>query len=453
MIAGEHPLCVMTSREPNSRVLLVVSHDGCMHRVNQVRQSHLARLTAMGVLLAGAWFGMPSAAISAPTQDQTHAEARINARIAHRLHNKAIGKDLSLVVMDAASQRIVASRNADAPMLPASNMKIVTAVNALSTMAPTQAFTTSVFNGTQAGHITLQGGADPLLTAGDLRSLADQTAPLVDHAQALVVDTDVNLLPKPSSAPGWTNGYVPSVVTPVSALAKLGDYSRTPVQHAVSTFVDELRSQGLKVSSGGEADVASGATPLTSIAPHTVADAVHRMLLDSENNVAELLFRHVALATGHPATWAGAQQAALANLDTLGIDRRALTLADGSGVSRDDRLTALTLASLLRLASTADPARFSAMFDPGALPTSGVDGTLASRLHRYSTRPSSCARGDIRAKTGTLFDTIALSGVTHDIDGQAKIFSFLVNDRPQQVSPLKTRQALDGLAATVTGCW
>ena len=177
------------------------------------------------------------------------------------------------------------------------------------------------------------------------------------------------------------------------------------------------------------------------------------MLLDSENNIAELLYRHVALATGHAPTWAGSQQAALANLDALGIDRTALKLDDGSGVSRDDRLTALTLALLLRLASTGDPGRFSVMLEPGALPTSGVDGTLASRLHRYSTKPSSCARGDIRAKTGTLFDTIALSGITHDVDGQSKVFSFLVNDRPQSVTPLKTRQALDGLAATVTGCW
>jgi len=403
---------------------------------------------------------MASASLSAaipvtavPAEAQTHAESRINNRISQRLHNKAIGKDLGLVVMDAESQRIISSRNADAPMRPASNMKIVTAINALSTMAPTQVFTTSVFSGTQAGHITLQGGGDPLLTTRNLRTLADQTAALLDHAQPVIVDTDVNLLPKASRAPGWTDGYMPSVVSPVSALARLGDYSRTPVVHARDTFIDELRTQGMTVSAGGEVDVPAGTVPLTAIGPHTVAEAVHLMLLDSENNVAELLYRHVALATGHPGTWAGAEQAALANLDALGIDRRSLTLVDGSGVSRNDRLTALTLASLLRLAGTADPIRFAAMFDPGSLPTSGVDGTLDDRLHRYSSRPSVCARGAIRAKTGTLFDTIALSGVTHDVDGRAKVFSFLVNDRPQGVSPLKTRQAIDGLAATVTGCW
>lgn len=443
----------MARRGPHSRDPLAVSHDDCMHRALATRQSRSVIVIVSSCLIVIGSLAIPTPTTAVPAEAQSHAESRINSRISQRLHNKAIGKDFAFVVMDADSQRVIASHDADTAMLPASNMKIVTAVNALSTMAPSQSFTTSVFNGALPGHLTLQGGADPLLTTRNLRTLADQTAVLVDKAQPLIVDTDTNLLPKASDGPGWTKGYVPSVVTPVSALAKLGDYSRTPVAHARDSFVDELRAQGLNVTVGGEVDVPAGTAALTSISPHTVADAVHVMLLDSENNVAELLYRHVALATAHPATWAGAEQAALANFDALGIDRRALTLVDGSGVSRKDRLTALTLASLLRLASATDPARFSVMFDSGSLPTSGVDGTLDNRFHRYSSKPSACARGAIRAKTGTLFDTIALSGVTHDVDGRPKIFSFLVNDRPQVVTPLKTRQAVDGLAATVTGCW
>jgi D-alanyl-D-alanine carboxypeptidase/D-alanyl-D-alanine-endopeptidase (penicillin-binding protein 4) len=113
----------------------------------------------------------------------------------------------------------------------------------------------------------------------------------------------------------------------------------------------------------------------------------------------------------------------------------------------------MTLANVLRLVSTTDPARFTVMFESGAMPTSGVDGTLKAKFHRYSTAPSSCAKGSIRAKTGTLHDTIALSGTTHDADSQLKVFSFLVNHRPTNVIPLRTRQAIDGLAATITGCW
>ena len=37
--------------------------------------------------------------------------------------------------------------------------------------------------------------------------------------------------------------------------------------------------------------------------------------------------------------------------------------------------------------------------------------------------------------------------------GPERIFAILVNDRPQRYSALSTRQAVDGLTATITGCW
>lgn len=387
------------------------------------------------------------------TAPPSASESAINLKLAQRLKNRAIGKDLAYVVMNSTSGQVIASRNPDKAMLPASNMKIITATNALSTMAPTQTFTTSVFPHTTAGRIVLQGGGDPLLTKKNLKELAAKTAALVDHTQPLIVDTDLNLFAPPSNGPGWTKGYVPSVVSPVTPLAIYGDYSRTPTEHAVKVFLQELNRLGVTATKGGEVDVPAEVAAIASVNPHTVADAVHLMLLDSENNVAEILFRQIAVATLHPATWQGASEAALANLSVLGIDTTNLTIADGSGVSRADRLTAMSLVKVLRLTSTTDPVRFAVMFDAGSMPTAGVDGTLKAKYHRYTTAPSSCAAGNIRAKTGTLHDTITLSGTTHDADGQLKVFSFLVNHRPTRVIPLRTRQAVDGLAATITGCW
>ncbi|MDD2858750.1 MAG: D-alanyl-D-alanine carboxypeptidase/D-alanyl-D-alanine-endopeptidase [Candidatus Nanopelagicales bacterium] len=417
-------------------------------------RTHVWRLALpVAVVLAMGAGLVPTSAYADATAGSTVAEAQVNNRISKRLHNGAIGPDLALVVMDAQSQRIVASRDADRPMLPASNMKLVTAVNVLSTMGAPARFTTTVFAGSTPGSIVLKGGGDPLLTKASLRALAQATAAAVDPAAPVIVDTDVSLFPRESNGPGWTRGYVPSVVSPVSALALLGDYSTRPAQHAADAFVAALRTAGIQASRGRPVTVADGQAALASIDPHTVADAVHLMLLDSENNVAEILFRHVALAAGAPPTWQGASAAATANLAALGISTTGIRVADGSGVSRSDSLTALTLASLLRLASVGDPARYAAIFDPGSLPTAGVDGTLRARLHRFTSGPSACARGAIRAKTGTLHDTIALSGTAQDASGQLKVFAFLVNDRPTRVSPLRTRQAIDGLASTITGCW
>ncbi len=447
-------MCAMNARDPNCAIPFAVSHDGSMapdvfpHKSRQ-KGVILGWVSAMVLAL----LAMNSPAFAQDSTGNTHAESKMNSRLTKRAISKVIGSDISYVVMDAATSRIVSSRNADKAMLPASNMKIVTATNALSTMSPTQTFTTSVFHGTTPHSIVLQGGGDPLLSKRNLKTLAAQTAALVDPTQPLIVDTDVNLFPKATNGPGWTKGYIPSVISPVTPLALYGDYSRTPIDHAIKEFIEALEAQGIQASRGNEVDVDSQTAPITSVSPHTVADAIHVMLLDSENNIAENLFRHVALATQHPPTWQGSSDAAIANLNALGVDTAGLRIADGSGVSRADRLNALALALILQLTSTADPARFAVMFDAGSLPTAGVDGTLKAKFHRFTSKPSACARGAIRAKTGTLHDTIAVSGTAHDIDGQLKVFSFLVNNPPTNVTPLRTRQALDGLAATITGCW
>ncbi|CAB4758812.1 unannotated protein [freshwater metagenome] len=207
------------------------------------------------------------------------------------------------------------------------------------------------------------------------------------------------------------------------------------------------------MQAGTEVDVAAEAVPVAQIAENTAADAVRVMLRESENNVAEVLFRQVAIAKGQPATWEGGRSAATSTLAELGIDTTGLAIVDGSGLSRKDRLTALGLANITRLSSNGDPVRFAVMYEPSAMPISGVSGTLDSKYGRFTTKRSKCAQGAVRAKTGTLFDTIGLSGVTTATDGQQKAFSILVNDRPQRFSALATRQAADGLAATVNGCW
>jgi serine-type D-Ala-D-Ala carboxypeptidase/endopeptidase (penicillin-binding protein 4) len=130
-----------------------------------------------------------------------------------------------------------------------------------------------------------------------------------------------------------------------------------------------------------------------------------------------------------------------------------MALLDGSGLSRKDRVSPRFLAGVLRFARVTKPQRFTDIFDPDALPVSGRTGTLATAYGRYVTKHARCARGDVHAKTGSLFDTIGLSGVAETTAGEERLFSILVNHRPQRYSALSSRQVLDGLTATITGCW
>jgi D-alanyl-D-alanine carboxypeptidase/D-alanyl-D-alanine-endopeptidase (penicillin-binding protein 4) len=173
------------------------------------------------------------------------------------------------------------------------------------------------------------------------------------------------------------------------------------------------------------------------------------MLGTSDNDVAEMLHRMVAVQTGHPATWTGSAQAQVEALARVGVTIRPGRLQDGSGLSRANRLSPAEVVAVLSRAF--DPALPQlASLQSGSMAVAGVTGTLGPAYLRYRTWPTRCARGLIEAKTGSLSGVIALSGRALGADGRVKLFSFLLNRVP---STLSTRRAVDKLATTVTGCW
>jgi serine-type D-Ala-D-Ala carboxypeptidase/endopeptidase (penicillin-binding protein 4) len=266
------------------------------------------------------------------------------------------------------------------------------------------------------------------------------------------VHVDDDIFPDTNRARGWTRSYIPSVVSSVEGLARIWDYSADPSTNAAKVFADRLTKKGYPTGIGPDADAGEAAV-LAESKGHTVGDAVRVMLRISENNVAEVLHRHVARAVGIEPTWTGATQATEQVLRSLGIDPTGMSLLDGSGLSRKDRVSPRFLVDVLRVARVTNPGPFTLMFEPDAMPVAGLSGTLDDRYGRFVTRQSRCAAGAVRAKTGTLFDTVGLTGVATTIAGGERIFSILVNDRPQRYSALATRQAVDGLTATINGCW
>lgn len=420
-----------------------------------MRRIILPLLLATSILLAPAAAAADTATSSAPPSaaaDYSAEDARIAALLAKQLKNPKLGRDVVVNVTNLTGGNTIFSHDPNDPQRPASNMKLITAVNALSQLGPDFIFRTQVLMATDPSQIYLKGGGDPMLASKSLENLASDTSVGRDKAVPLTVHVDASLFPAPTNAPGWSHGYTPVVVAPVRALARLYDYSNDTTTHAADVFITKLQSLGFTVTRGNDSPAPAGATLVAENAKHTVASAVHLMLLDSENNIAETLYRHVAVKRGLPADWAGSKQAAEDSLRELGIDPVTLSLFDGSGVSRSDRLTASTLTSLLALTTTGDPARFAEMYADHALPVSGQTGTLKSGFGRYVTKASKCAVGKIRAKTGTLFDTIALSGVASSVDGARRAFSIMVNKRPKKFSKLTTRQAIDGLTAVIAGC-
>ena len=388
-----------------------------------------------------------------PTVASLTAVERTIARLVdRRRHDRRIGKDLALLVLDAHTGAVIASHRSSHAQQPASNMKLVTAVAALAVMGPRARLQTTVLDGGQ-GHVILRGGGDPLLTRSGLADLARRTARALDGERRITIHVDDSMFAAPSDAAGWAPRTAGGSVAPVRPLGIRGDRSRHAERNAAAWFAGSLRARGVAVSIGPDRQAAVDAPELARLLGHTVADAVGVMLSQSESTVAEVLHRHVAVASGLPATWAGARQATTQALFGLGLDTTGQRLIDGSGLSRADRLTPWFLARMLQVVRVQQPERFEAMFRPSAMPVAGRTGTLNTRFGRYASSPSKCAVGRVQAKTGTIPRTIALSGVARAVDGRLRVFSMIVNNRPLSVRELSTRQALDGLAATITGCW
>jgi D-alanyl-D-alanine carboxypeptidase/D-alanyl-D-alanine-endopeptidase (penicillin-binding protein 4) len=412
----------------------------------------LVKCAAVGVaglaviLAAGAAAPAPAAALE---PDKGH---KVGSLLDARVHDRRIGQDVGALVIDATTGAVVWAAEPRRRMQPASNMKLVTAVNAIARIGPATRFPTTVRQGQGPRHLILQAGGDPLLSMTDLRTLATRTADSLPAGARIVLHVDDSLFPAPKRAPGWVDGYIGSSVGMVQALTLRSDRSSHPSRRAAEAFAAALRARGVVVRLGPQQVAAADAPVVASFRGHSVEQAVAAMLSNSDSSIAEMLFRQVAIASGRPPTWQGSRRAARETLAGLGIDTSDVVLVDGSGLSRRDRVTPRLVVDVLRLAKIVDTERFTPIFRPDALPIAGRTGTLSRSYGRYSSSPSRCATGRVQAKTGTILGTIALSGIAHSRWGD-RIFSIIVNDRPSGYSALSARRAVDGLAATIVGCW
>jgi D-alanyl-D-alanine carboxypeptidase/D-alanyl-D-alanine-endopeptidase (penicillin-binding protein 4) len=194
-----------------------------------------------------------------------------------------------------------------------------------------------------------------------------------------------------------------------------------PALYAATVLLELLEARGVEVLGTARRGPLEGAAADT-IAAHTsgpLAGSIRNFLKVSDNLTGELLVKAVGAAvSGPPGTYEkglAAERAFLAG--EVGVDTTAQRLADGSGVSRYNLVTARQIVALLAyMPSRTD--LFPAYLD--ALPVAGVDGTLEERMR------GTAAAGRARAKTGTLNGVAALSGYVPSAEGERLAFSMMV---------------------------
>ncbi len=140
----------------------------------------------------------------------------------------------------------------------------------------------------------------------------------------------------------------------------------------------------------------------------------------SDNLSAENIVKTMGAASaGTPGTADKGLNAIKCYLPRIGVDTAQLFLADGSGVSRYNLLSADQLIRLL--AGVYRQSRIFPVFY-NSLPIAGIDGTLAGRMNNTP------AAGNLRAKTGTLNGTSCLSGYVRTRDAELLAFSMMMQN-------------------------
>lgn len=314
------------------------------------------------------------------------------------LKSKSINAgNTAVLVQDLTTGEVLAAHNTDRPLLPASIMKTVTIAGLLQEKGPEERFHTLVYadgpikGNTIEGDLLIIGGGDPTLGANcapESADIAEEIIATLRHKGITAINGDLridtSLYSGPACPPSWVAGDLNEAYGTGSHSLNFrrnasGSHS---VNNPESIFLSYLNSQlkgagigvkgGYKIAKEGLTD-SEESTLLLDHVSDVYSEVMRSCMMRSDNLFAETLLRAFALARGKEgSTEAGASEM-LDYWKAAGIPVKGVTLIDGSGLSRSNRVTADFINGILqRMGANEDYASF--------MPLAGQEGTLSEFL-------------------------------------------------------------------------
>ena len=205
--------------------------------------------------------------------------------------------------------------------------------------------------------------------------------------------------------------------------ASIAYYRRvnSPLHYAGWTFIDALEALRIKVPHRMSLAPCPSDAPLIALrSSPPLAHLLSRLGKDSDNFVAEMVLKVLgAERRKKPGTSGDGVGVVLETLKRLNLPLAGVAIVNGSGLFQGNHVTTDLLGQLLVAMYKSPSLRDDFV---AHLAVGGVDGTLAKRFRNLPLPRI------VRAKTGTLDDTIALSGyVLGPTPERAFAFSFLAN--------------------------
>ena len=347
--------------------------------------------------------------------------------------------------------RTLMAHKPDVSYTPASVMKLFTALAALQSLGPTHTYTTTVKgvikDGVVTGDLYLVGGGDPLLARRDY--VANEKYPTLTPSY-LEILADAIVAAGVRSIAGtivgvneryddirylatWPESFYGSVGGALGALmssdgAALGQ-SLKPDDPAIGA-ADDLHAllglRGVIMTGQSQRGTVSDSVPtITELTSAPLIDIVREMLVNSDNNTAELLVKEMGYVVKKSGTSVDGLGVIADELQKANVPVTGVSMLDGSGLTPQNTTTCSALMSVL----TAQSATF-----PALLAVAGETGTLGAVFKDQS------IKGRLVAKTGTLRNVKSIAGYVPLKGADPVIFSMILNktgiDNQSQYRPL-----------------
>ena len=307
-------------------------------------------------------------------------------------------------VVDMGTGEQIYASKADVARMPASVEKLYTSATAMLLYGPEGTLTTSVLSttlpdaaGVITGDVVLRGGGDPTFNATTAAALAKQLADGgLKRITGRVIGDESAF--DAFRGPPSSNFQTSSDVGPLSALAfnhgRTGKsrpyFQASPARFAAEAFQAALKRRGVKIAGKARSGLTpTGMTPLSEWTSPTIASISRQMNVPSDNYIAEILIKSIGSQFGGEGSTAAGGRVMR---DTLAQFEISPAIADGSGLSRENRTTPREVVRMLTgMAATEHAAAFDA-----SLAVVGRTGTVGSPHARHR-RPGQVPRQDRHA--------------------------------------------------------
>lgn len=327
----------------------------------------------------------------------------------------------AILITDLKTGKQIVSHNADKSLIPASIMKSVTTATLLEKTGASYKYTTPVFlTGELAdrvlqGDIIVEASGDPSLNSRHLPSSENFVEEIVKAVKSLGIDTikgdiviDDSKFPGPSINPTWAPGDLPHAYGTGTHGFNFEDNAsgKKSVSDPSAIFRTRLKSalerNGI-IWIALHHDHLSRRHPLGEHRSATIDEIMRSCMMRSDNQYAEGLLRTVGLLYGNSGSTKQGAKSMTDFWNHRKADMSGVTIVDGSGLSRSNRVTANFMTDVLKRMA---PNPYYASF----FPLAGQEGTLRKFL------AGTPLEGYIALKTGSMNGIQCYAGYKLDDD-------------------------------------